>query len=78
MLPAPSKASRIRWASAVTSDELHRWAFAVRGSRALHGMEGGTTGPDDDVAAESLQNIGATSTPLPRNSSISTSENAST
>ena len=37
-------------------DELRKWAFAVRGFRALHGMEGGTTGPDDNVAAESLQN----------------------
>ena len=22
-------------------DELHKWAFSVRGFRALHGMEGG-------------------------------------
>jgi hypothetical protein len=58
-------------------DELHKWAFAVRGFRELHGMEGGTTGPDDDVAAESLQNIGATFAPLPRNSSISASGNVS-
>jgi hypothetical protein len=57
------------------SDELRKWAFAVRGFRALHGMEGGTTGPDDNVAAESLQNIGVTFTPLPRNSSISASGN---
>lgn len=41
-------------------DELHKWAFAVRSFRALHGMESGTTGPDDAVAGESLQNIGAT------------------
>lgn len=40
--------------------ELHTWAFAVRTFRELHGMEGGTTGPDDAIAAESLQNIGAT------------------
>lgn len=39
---------------------LHTWAFAVRTFRELHGMEGGTTGPDDAIAAESLQNIGAT------------------
>ena len=26
----------------------------------MHGMEGGTTGPDDAIVAESLQNIGAT------------------
>jgi dihydrofolate reductase len=40
--------------------ELHQWAFAVRTFRELHGMEGGTTGPDDGIVAESLQNIGAT------------------
>jgi hypothetical protein len=40
--------------------ELHKWAFAVRSFRQLHGLEGGTTGPDDEIAAESLQNIGAT------------------
>ena len=39
---------------------LHEWAFAVRTFRKTHGMEGGTTGPDDEIAAESLQNIGAT------------------
>lgn len=40
-------------------NQLHKWGFAVRAFRALHGMEGGTTGPDDDVAAEGLQDIGA-------------------
>jgi dihydrofolate reductase len=39
---------------------LHEWAFAVRSFREMHGMEGGTTGPDDEVAAEALENIGAT------------------
>ncbi|MDX6644889.1 MAG: hypothetical protein QOK40_616 [Miltoncostaeaceae bacterium] len=38
---------------------LHEWAFAVRTFRETHGMEGGATGPDDDVAAETLQNVGA-------------------
>ncbi len=41
-------------------EELHKWAFAVRTFRAMHGMEGGATGPDDAIVAESLQNIGAT------------------
>ena len=41
-------------------EALHEWAFAVRTFRQLHGMEGGTTGPDDAVAAESVENIGAT------------------
>jgi dihydrofolate reductase len=40
--------------------ELHQWAFAVRSFREMHGMEGGATGPDDAILAESFQNIGAT------------------
>lgn len=44
----------------VGGEKLHDWAFAVRTIREMHGLEGGTTGPDDDVAAESLRNIGAT------------------
>jgi len=39
---------------------LHDWAFAARTFREAHGMEGGSAGPDDDVVAESLENIGAT------------------
>jgi len=39
---------------------LHDWAFAARTFRKMHGLEGGTTGPDDEIVAESLQNIGAT------------------
>jgi dihydrofolate reductase len=39
---------------------LHSWAFAVRTFREAHGMEGGETGADDDIARESLRNIGAT------------------
>ena len=41
-------------------ESLHEWAFAVRSLREAHGMEGGETGVDDEVAAESIQNIGAT------------------
>ena len=41
-------------------EKLHEWAFAVRTFRERHGMEGGATGPDDDIAAEYFQNIGAT------------------
>ncbi|MGH8609921.1 MAG: hypothetical protein ACREX9_21690 [Gammaproteobacteria bacterium] len=33
--------------------------MGIRGADFLHGMEGGTTGPDDDIAAESLRDIGA-------------------
>jgi dihydrofolate reductase len=41
-------------------EQLHEWAFAVRAFRERHGMEDGATGPDDDIAAEYFQNIGAT------------------
>ncbi len=41
-------------------EELHMWALALRTFRQLHGMEGGETGPDDEIVAESFQNIGAT------------------
>jgi dihydrofolate reductase len=40
--------------------ELHRWAFATRTFRAMQGMEGGEAGLDDDIAAASFANIGAT------------------
>jgi dihydrofolate reductase len=43
----------------VGGEELHKWAVELRTFRALHGLEGGTTGPDDDIAAELLQNMGA-------------------
>jgi dihydrofolate reductase len=41
-------------------EQLHEWAFATRTFRAVHGMEGGATGPDDDIAAEYFHNVGAT------------------
>ena len=41
-------------------EELHKWMFAVRSFRAIHGMEGGATGPDDDIVAEHFENVGAT------------------
>jgi dihydrofolate reductase len=41
-------------------EQLHEWAFAVRAFRERHGMEGGATGPDDDIAKEYFQNVGAT------------------
>jgi len=40
--------------------KLHEWAFAVRTFRQMHGMDGGESGADDQVAAESLQNARAT------------------
>ena len=39
---------------------LHGWAFATRGFRETHGMEGGETGIDDDIASGWNVNIGAT------------------
>ncbi len=41
-------------------EKLHEWVFATRTARAMHGMDGGQTGPDDAVIAESFQNVGAT------------------
>ena len=41
-------------------EELHEWVIAVRSWRDSHGKEGGTTGQDDAIVAESIQNVGAT------------------
>src|SRR5206468_2364668 len=41
-------------------EKLHEWAFITRAFRAMHGMDGGETGPDDSVIAETFQNLGAT------------------
>lgn len=38
---------------------LHEWAFATRAWREPHGLEGGDTGVDDEVAA-AMSNAGAT------------------
>ena len=48
-------------------EELHKWLFALRRFRAIHGLEGGATGPDDDIAAEYFQNIAET---MPPNNAI--------
>jgi hypothetical protein len=40
--------------------ELHHWALATRTFRAVHGMEGGETGLDDDHTCSWSANIGAT------------------
>ncbi len=39
---------------------LHDWAFATRTFRSIHGMEGGESGLDDEHAAASTANVGAT------------------
>jgi dihydrofolate reductase len=41
-------------------EQLHDWMVGLRSWRERHGKEGGTTGPDDEIAAESMKNIGAT------------------
>jgi dihydrofolate reductase len=41
-------------------EQLHDWAFATRTFRAIHGMERGATGLNDDIAKEYFENIGAT------------------
>ena len=38
---------------------LHEWAFATSTFRRMFGQEGGSTGPDEDFAARSFENIGA-------------------
>jgi dihydrofolate reductase len=39
---------------------LHEWVVGTRGWRAMHGMEGGDTGPGHDLFLELFQNLGAT------------------
>jgi dihydrofolate reductase len=38
---------------------LHDWAFATRTIRTMFGQEGGSTGIDDDFAAQGFANVGA-------------------
>ena len=46
----------------VGGERLHEWFVGTRYFRATHGTdgEGGETGPDDDVARETYENVGAT------------------
>ncbi len=39
--------------------QLHEWAFRLAVWRGAHGLEGGETGPDSDLVAETLQATGA-------------------
>ena len=39
---------------------LHEWIFGLKSWRERHGLEGGETGPDDDVMSESIDRKGAT------------------
>jgi dihydrofolate reductase len=38
---------------------LHEWVFRLASWRAPHGLEGGETGPDDDLVRERLERTGA-------------------
>jgi dihydrofolate reductase len=40
-------------------EALHDWVTGLQYFHEMHGMEGGTTGPDNDVIRESFANIGA-------------------
>jgi dihydrofolate reductase len=41
-------------------ERLHEWAFRLKSFREAHGIEGGETGADDDLLAESFHSAGAT------------------
>lgn len=40
-------------------EKLHEWAFRLKTFREMHGGEGGETGADDDMVAESVRATGA-------------------
>ena len=44
----------------VGGNRLHTWAFATRSQRAMMGLDGGETGPDDDFIARGDEGVGAT------------------
>ena len=41
-------------------ESLHEWVVRLKSWRDAHGMEGGETGPDDDVIADAVERAGAT------------------
>lgn len=40
-------------------ERLHEWVFDLASWRKVHGMEGGETTRDDEIFAESVENVGA-------------------
>jgi dihydrofolate reductase len=40
-------------------EKLHEWFYPTRTFQKMYGKEKGTTGPDEDFAARSMQNLGA-------------------
>ena len=43
----------------IGGERMHSWVFGLRSFRRMQGMEGGATGPDDDLLAEHVQRPGA-------------------
>ncbi len=41
------------------AEKLHQWMLKTRTFRAMFGQEGGETGPDDDLARQSMEGMGA-------------------
>ncbi|MBA2569535.1 MAG: dihydrofolate reductase [Actinobacteria bacterium] len=39
--------------------QLHEWIFGLAGWRKRHGLEGGETGPNDDIVEEAFTDVGA-------------------
>jgi dihydrofolate reductase len=44
----------------VGGEDLHAWMVATRSWRKMAGMDGGTTGPDDEIASRHFEGVGAT------------------
>jgi len=44
----------------IGGEQLHEWVFKLASWREAHGREGGETSVDDEVMAESIENVGAT------------------
>jgi dihydrofolate reductase len=42
-----------------SGEELHEWIVRLKGWREEHGLDGGETGPDDDLVRETLERTGA-------------------
>ena len=43
----------------INGPELFEWFFQTRVWREMHGLDGGDTGADNDIAAQGFENIGA-------------------
>lgn len=43
----------------IGGERLHDWVFTTRAFRQMHGMEGGETGPEDDLVVRGVDGVGA-------------------